>query len=93
MQIEQDRRRCVAKLRHEYGVELMAIKQGTAPGSIPKEGYAADFLTEERNFDLMRGQADLFPFLNVMLLTLTPLQWAGGDRIANRFLIRGEQLC
>ncbi len=91
--IELGRQKSVEKLLHEYGVELMAIKQGTPPEVIPKEGYAVDFLTEERNFDKLRSEAEMFTFLNVLLLTVATLQWGFGDRIVHRFMTCGQWVC
>lgn len=91
--IELGRQKSVEKLLHEYGIELMAIKQGKPPTEIPQEGYAVDFLTEERNFDQLRTQAEMFNFLNVMLLTVATLQWGFGDRIVHRFMACGEWVC
>lgn len=81
--IELGRQKSVEKLLHEYGIELTAIKQGTPPSEIPQDGYAVDFLTEERNFDKLRAQAETFNFFNVVLLTVATLQWGFGDRLVN----------
>jgi hypothetical protein len=83
-QIELGRQRSVEKLLHEYGVELAALKQGTPPKELPKEGYAVDFLTEERNFDGLRQKAEMFNVFNVLLITLATLQWGFGDRFILR---------
>jgi len=91
--IERGRQKSVEKLLHEYGVELMAIKQGTPAQDIPQEGYAVDFLTEERNFDQLRDQAEIFNILNVLLLTVATFQWGFGDRIVNKLITCGEWVC
>lgn len=91
--IELGRQKSVEKLLHEYGIELMAIKQGTRAQDIPKEGYAVDFLTEERNFDKLRREAELFNFMNVLLLTVATLQWGFGDRIVHKLMICGDWSC
>ena len=83
-QIELGRQRSVERLLHEYGVELAALRQGKDPKEIPPEGYAVDFLTEERNFDQLRRQADAFNVMNVLLMTVATLQWGFGDRIVTR---------
>lgn len=88
-QIELGRQRSVERLLHEYGVELAALRQGTPADKLPKEGFAVDFLTEERNFDGLRQKADLFNFFNVMLMTLATLQWGFGDRIVMRLTCGG----
>ncbi|MBV2361409.1 hypothetical protein KUH32_16715 [Thalassococcus sp. CAU 1522] len=79
LKIELSRQRSVERLLHEYGVELAALRAGTAATDIPGEGYAVDFLTEERNFDALRQKADLLNIVNVGFLTLTTLQWGFGD--------------
>jgi len=89
--IELGRQKSVEKLLHEYGVELTALKQGTAPEDIPQEGYAVDFLTEERNFDQLREQAEMFNFFNVLLLTVATLQWGFGDRLVNHLTCGAAQ--
>jgi hypothetical protein len=81
--IEIGRQRSVEKLLHEFGVELAAMKQGVQPEEIPSEGYAVDFLTEERHFDDLRQKAVMFNFLNVLLITFTTLQWGFGDLFVN----------
>jgi hypothetical protein len=91
--IELGRQKSVEKLLHEYGIELTAMKQGTRPQDIPQEGYAVDFLTEERNFDSLRQQAEMFNLLNVLLLTAATLQWGFGDRIVNQMLLCGSPQC
>lgn len=93
LKIELSRQRSVERLLHEYGVELAALRQGTKPTDIPQEGYAVDFLTEERNFDLLRRQADLFNFSNVLLLTGATLQWGFGDRLVNKIMVCGAATC
>lgn len=90
-QIELGRQKSVEKLLHEYGLELAAMRQGTSPQDIPEEGFAVDFLTEERHFDLLRQRAELFNFGNVMLLTVATLQWGFGDRLVNRLLCGAGQ--
>ena len=82
--IELGRQRSVERLLHEYGVELAALRQGKDPKEIPPEGFAVDFLTEERNFDRLRRQADGFNAANVMLMTAATLQWGFGDRLVHR---------
>lgn len=89
--IELGRQKSVEKLLHEYGVELTALKQGTPPAEIPQEGYAVDFLTEERNFDNLREQAEMFNFFNVLLLTVATLQWGFGDRLVNQMICGAAQ--
>ncbi len=91
--IEMVRQRSVVRLLHEYGVELAALKQGVPPTDLPKEGYAVDFLTEERNFDKLRRKADSINVANTALLTVATLQWGFGDRLVNRFASCGEALC
>jgi hypothetical protein len=91
--IELGRQKSVEKLLHEYGIELTAMKQGTPPQDIPQEGYAVDFLTEERNFDNLRQQAELFNLLNVLLLTAATLQWGFGDRVVNQLMLCGSPQC
>jgi hypothetical protein len=91
--IELGRQKSVEKLLHEYGIELSALKQGTAPQDIPAQGYAIDFLTEERNFDALRQQAEVFNILNVLLLTVATLQWGFGDRLVNDLIICGSARC
>ena len=91
--IELQRQRSVERLLHEYGVELAAMKQGTPPTELPQEGYAVDFLTEERHFDRLRHQADLFSFGNVLLLTVATLQWGFGDRIVIATGLCGAAAC
>lgn len=89
--IERGRQKSVEKLLHEYGVELTAMKQGTPPEDIPQEGYAVDFLTEERNFDMLREKAQFFNFINVLLLTVATLQWGFGDRLLNHITCGSAQ--
>ena len=91
--IEQGRQKTVEKILHEFGIDLTALKQGTAPTQIPTKGYTVDFLTEERNFDSLRQKADLFNFVNVLLLTVATLQWGFGDRWVNVLLICGAAKC
>ena len=79
--IELSRQRSVEKLLHEYGVELEAMKAGTDPREIPERGYVIDFLTEEREFDKLRATADRFNLGNIVLLTLSTLQWGFGELI------------
>lgn len=79
--IELSRQRSVEKLLHEYGVELEAMKAGTDPKEIPDRGYVIDFLTEEREFDKLRATADRFSLANIVLLTLSTLQWGFGEMI------------
>lgn len=93
LKIELSRQRSVERLLHEYGVELAAMRQGTQATDIPPEGYAVDFLTEERNFDLLRHQADLFNFGNVLLLTVATLQWGFGDRVVANIELCGSPIC
>jgi len=90
-QIELGRQKSVEKLLHEYGLELAAMRQGTPPQEIPEQGFAVDFMTEERHFDLLRQRAELFNFVNVMLLTVGTLQWGFGDRIVNQFVCGAAQ--
>ncbi|WP_415403475.1 hypothetical protein [Tateyamaria sp. SN3-11] len=80
-QIELERQKSVEKLLHEYGVELAALKNGVKPTELPKQGYSVDFMTEERNFDTLRLKADVFNIANVMLLTVSTMQWGFGDRL------------
>ena len=91
--IEQGRQKSVEKILHEFGIELTALKQGTPPTEIPKQGYSVDYLTEERNFDSLRQKADMFNVLNVLLLTVATLQWGFGDRWVNVLLICGVGQC
>lgn len=91
--IELARQRSVERLLHEFGVELTAMRQGVNPTEMPKEGYAVDFLTEERNFDGLRQKADLVNFLNVMLMTVATLQWGFGDRVVNKLVVCGLAQC
>ena len=84
LRIELQRQRAVEKLLHEYGLELEVIKSGTDPREIPSRGYVIDFLTEERQFDGLRASADRISIANVLLLTISTLQWGFGDL----FLIR-----
>lgn len=93
MRIELGRQRSVERLLHEYGVELAEMKRGIAPTDLPKEGFAVDFLTEERNFDKLRRQADGFNIANTVLLTLATLQWGFGDRLVNRVMVCGAGEC
>ena len=93
LKIELGRQRSVERLLHEYGVELAALKQGTPPTELPKEGFAVDFLTEERNFDALRQKADMFNVLNTVLLTFATLQWGFGDRLINKFIVCGAVQC
>ena len=93
LKIELGRQRSVERLLHEYGVELAALKQGTSPTDLPLEGYAVDFLTEERNFDRLRQQADVFNAANTVLLTLATLQWGFGDRLINKLVLCGAPQC
>lgn len=93
LKIELGRQRSVERLLHEYGVELAALRQGTAATDIPQEGYAVDFLTEERKFDALRRQADLFNVANTFLLTFATLQWGFGDRLVNKFMVCGAPVC
>jgi hypothetical protein len=81
LKIELSRQRSVERLLHEYGVELAAMKEGKAATEIPRDGYVVDFLTEERNFDALRHQADVFNIANVTLMTVATLQWGFGDRM------------
>ena len=83
--IELSRQRSVEKLLHEYGVELEAMKAGTDPREIPERGYVIDFLTEEREFDKLRAVADRFNLGNIVLLTLSTLQWGFGELIFANF--------
>ena len=92
-QIELGRQRSVERLLHEFGVELAALRQGTRPQDIPREGYAVDFLTEESNFDWLRQKADIFNFANVVLLTCATLQWGFGDRAINKLVVCGSVQC
>jgi hypothetical protein len=80
LKIELSRQRSVERLLHEYGVELAALKSGKPPTEIPQKGYVVDFLTEERNFDLLRRKADFVNIANVTLMTVATLQWGFGDR-------------
>lgn len=82
--IELGRQRSVERLLHEYGVELAALRQGKSATEFPPEGFAVDFLTEERNFDQLRQQADLFNVFNVLLMTAATLQWGFGDQLIGR---------
>lgn len=82
--IELGRQRSVERLLHEYGVELAALRQGKDAKDIPSAGYSVDFLTEERNFDRLRRQADWFNAANVVLITAATLQWGFGDRLVLR---------
>lgn len=92
-QIELGRQRTVEKLLHEYGLELSALRRGVEPKDIPDEGYAVDFLTEERHFDSLRQRADLTNFANVLLITVATLQWGFGDRIVERLVFCGNGEC
>jgi hypothetical protein len=91
--IELGRQRSVERLLHEYGVELAALRQGKPATEIPLEGFAVDFLTEERNFDQLRRQADVFNVLNVLLMTAATLQWGFGDLAVLRLMGCGELPC
>lgn len=91
--IELGRQRSVERLLHEYGVELAAMRQGKNATEIPPEGYAVDFLTEERNFGALRRQAGLFNFMNVLLMTASTLQWGFGDRFVWHLLGCGAAPC
>lgn len=93
LKIELSRQRSVERLLHEYGVELAAMRQGKLATELPPDGYAVDFLTEERNFDRLRQQADLFNFGNVILLTVATLQWGFGDRVVNKLIVCGSPVC
>ncbi len=92
-QIELGRQRTVEKLLHEYGLELSALRRGVNAKDIPMEGYAVDFLTEERNFGQLRQRADLTNFANVMLMTVATLQWGFGDRLVNKLIVCGAAYC
>lgn len=87
--IELSRQRSVEKLLHEYGVELEALKAGTDPKEIPARGYVIDFLTEEREFDKLRTVADRFSLANIVLLTLSTLQWGFGELIYQNLVTGG----
>lgn len=91
MKIELDRQRSVERLLHEYGVELAELKRGIPPTELPKEGYAVDFLTEERNFGALRRQADTFNVANTILLTIATLQWGFGDRLVDQMICGGAE--
>jgi hypothetical protein len=91
--IELGRQRSVERLLHEYGVELAALRQGKPATEIPLEGFAVDFLTEERNFDRLRRQADWFNAANVVLITAATLQWGFGDRWVNNLVVCGAPSC
>lgn len=93
LKIELGRQRSVERLLHEYGVELAELKRGTPPTELPKQGYAVDFLTEERNFGALRRQADIFNVANTILLTIATLQWGFGDRLVNRLIVCGSAHC
>jgi hypothetical protein len=93
LKIELGRQRSVERLLHEYGVELAEMKRGTPPTELPKEGYAVDFLTEERNFGALRRQADIFNVANTILLTIATLQWGFGDRLVNELIGCGAPIC
>lgn len=79
--IELGRQRSVERLLHEYGVELAVLRSGKAATEIPLDGFAVDYLTEERNFDTLRHKADTFNIFNVLLITVATLQWGFGDKI------------
>jgi len=93
MRIELNRQRSVERLLHEYGVELAEMKRGIPPTDLPKEGFAVDFLTEERNFDMLRRKADVFNIANTALLTVATLQWGFGDRLVNHLMVCGAGQC
>ena len=91
-QIELERQKSVEKLLHEYGLELAALKNGVLPTDLPKAGYSVDYLTEERNFDTLRHRADVFNIANVLLLSVSTMQWGFGDRLVNwLWLCEGAQ--
>ncbi len=92
-QIELERQKSVEKLLHEYGIELTALKDGVPPTELPKEGFSVDFLTEERNFDMLRRRADVFSFSNVVLLAVSTMQWGFGDRLVNWVAMCGRAPC
>lgn len=84
--IELSRQQSVERLLHEYGLELEVLKSGTDPQDIPAKGYVIDFLTEERNFDRLRGRADWFNAWNTALMTVATLQWGFGDLFLARYV-------
>ncbi|THH38239.1 hypothetical protein E4Z66_01290 [Aliishimia ponticola] len=86
LKIELGRQRSVERLLHEYGVELAAMRAGTEATKIPEEGYAVDFLTEERNFDRLRQEAAPFNMANVALMSVATLQWGFGDIFMTRLI-------
>ena len=57
------------------------MKAGTDTKENPERGYVLDFLTEEREFDKLRAVADRFNLANIVLLTLSTLQWGFGELI------------
>jgi len=79
LRIELARQLRVERLLHEYGLELEVLKSGTDPREMPREGYVIDFLTEERGFGQLRTVADRVQAANIVLLTVSTLQWGFGD--------------
>lgn len=88
--IELDRQRTVERLLHEYGLELEVLKSGTDPRDLPARGYVIDYLTEERHFDRLRARADRINAANIVLLTLSTLQWGFGDLMMIAMAPTGE---
>jgi hypothetical protein len=79
LKVELDRQILVERLLHEYGLELEVLRSGTDPRELPPKGYVIDFLKEERQFGRLRATADRIQAANVLLLTLSTLQWGFGD--------------
>jgi len=91
--IEQARQRTVETLLHEFGLALDSLRHGADVTELAKIEDAVDVLAEEQNFERLRRRADALNGLNVVLLTLTTLQWGFGDRWVNTMLVCGAPEC
>ena len=89
LKIESERQRHVERLLHEYGAELVALREGDEARTGPSTGAVIDYLTEERDLARLRTRADRVQVANIGLLTVSTLQWGFGDLFLAMFTPEG----
>jgi len=79
LKIELSRQRTVEAILHEFGLRFEVMQSGIEPTEMPEEGYSADYLEQESEFTRLRRRAERINAVNVVLLTVSTLQWGFGD--------------
>lgn len=81
LKIELNRQQSVEAILHEYGLRFEVMQSGIKPTEMPEKGYSTDYLDEEQAFTRLRRRAERINAVNIVLLTVSTLQWGFGAPI------------